>query len=131
MSEMNPCNPIETRTFLPHILATGIGSMPFTDPADALSLVMAEMPEVPHWPQLPLRDRQEHFIYQFIRPLVDCGMLSYHSQRWSFDMSRENNPECLTRFYSRCLPAEGGSPTCLQSFLPPPESAAGFHAFCA
>lgn len=129
MSEMNPCDPIETHTFLPRGLATGIGSMPFTNPADALSLVMAEMPEVPHWPQLPLRNRQEHFIYQFLRPLVDCGMLSFQNQRWSFDTSRENYPECLTRFYSRYLAAEDGSPECLQSFLPPPGAAAGFHAF--
>lgn len=126
---MNFCDPIKPRPFVPQGLATGIGSMPFECPAEALALVMEETPEAPHWPQLPLKNRQEHFVHQFLHPLVACGMLVCRAQRWSFDMSRENNTECLTRFYSQCLPAEDGSPEGMQSFLPPPEAAAGFHAF--
>lgn len=126
---MNYPDPINSDKFRPCGLATGIGSLPFVDPADALSLILEDMPEAPHWPQLPLRDRREHFVYQFLQPLVASGLLVFHDQRWTFDRSSETNAECLTRFYTSCLPAEEGRPECLRSFLPSPEAASGFHSF--
>jgi hypothetical protein len=126
---MNATSYSKINTFQPLGLATGIGSLPFSNPADALSLVMEELPEVPHWPQLPLRDKQEHFVHQFLQPLVACGMLVFRNQRWAFDRSSSTKAECLTRFYMNCLPAEEGQSECLRSFLPSPEAAAGFHSF--
>jgi methionine synthase II (cobalamin-independent) len=35
--------------------ATGVGSMPGTDPAEALAVVLGELPDVPHLPELPAR----------------------------------------------------------------------------
>ena len=126
---MNATDYTNIKTFQPCGLATGIGSLPFTKPEDALALVVEELPEVPHWPQLPLRDKQEHFVHQFLQPLVACGMLVWQDQRWVFDRSSATEAECLTRFYMNCLPAEEGQSECLRSFLPSPEAAAGFHSF--
>ena len=33
--------------------ATGIGSLPGTDPAEATALVLGELPDLPHLPELP------------------------------------------------------------------------------
>ena len=117
--------------FLPEGLATGIGSLPCLDPEEALELIFTDLPDIPHWPQLPRRGKQEHFVHQFLQPLVDCGMLGVEGDHWVFNTSRENNAECLTDFYTTCLPAEDGNGECLQSFLPTSKSAAGFHAFLA
>jgi methionine synthase II (cobalamin-independent) len=35
--------------------ATGVGSMPGTDPAEAVRVVLGELPELPHLPELPAR----------------------------------------------------------------------------
>jgi hypothetical protein len=110
-------------------MATGIGSLPFENPEKALALILNELPEAPHWPQLPRRSSREHFVYQFLQPLVDCGMVIFRDNRWVFDMARNTSAECLTDFYTTCLPAEEGNPECRRSFVPSPEAAAGFHAF--
>jgi hypothetical protein len=115
--------------FKPAGLATGIGSLPFTDAHQALDLIWAELPEIPHWPQLPRRGKMEHFINQFLQPLVDCGMLVQHGHSWKFDNSSDSCAACMTDFYSICLPAEDNDTVCLKSFLPSSESAAGFHVF--
>jgi hypothetical protein len=116
--------------FEPAGLATGIGSLPFTDAQHALDLIWAELPEIPHWPQLPMRGKTEHFINQFLQPLVDCGMLvQYGHGGWRFDTSSDSCAACMTDFYSICLPAEDEDPVCSKSFLPSSESAFGFHSF--
>ncbi len=35
--------------------ATGVGSMPGTDPAEAVAVVLGELPDLPHLPELPAR----------------------------------------------------------------------------
>ncbi len=117
--------------FLADGLATGIGSLPYLDPEEALALIFSYLPDIPHWPQLPQRGKQEHFVHQFLQPLVDCGMLVSEGDHWVFNTSGENYAECLTDFYRTCLPAEEDNGECLQTFLPTPEAAAGFHAFLA
>jgi len=47
-------------------VATGIGSLPFTDPGEACRLIFAQMPEAPHWPQLPKVSPREGMIEQFL-----------------------------------------------------------------
>jgi hypothetical protein len=115
--------------FLPECLATGIGSLPFTDPEAALDLILAELPDMPHWPQLPQRGEREHFVHQFLQPLLACGMLKTEGRRWILDASGEDSAACLTEFYTGCLPAEEGDSECLGAYLPTPGSAAGLHAF--
>ena len=43
-------------------IATGIGSLPVTDPEVAASLSIKYLPEAPIWPQLPQRDFREHWM---------------------------------------------------------------------
>jgi hypothetical protein len=117
--------------FLPCGMATGIGSVPFKDPGEALDLILAEFPLCPHWPQLPLRGNKEHFVHQFLQPLVECELLVHTGGRWFFHMSGDTCAESLTTFYSAYLAAEQGDAEALRSFLPGPEAAAGFHAFMA
>lgn len=112
-------------------MATGIGSLPFTDPDEALDLIFTALPDIPHWPQLPRRSPKEHFIHQFLHPLVTCGLLAGHEGRWIFDLTRDDSPGCLTRFYDTCLPAEEDGMACRQAFLPTAAAAAGLHAFLA
>ena len=38
--------------------ATGVGSMPGTDPAEALAVVLGELPDLPHLPELPAPRRR-------------------------------------------------------------------------
>lgn len=45
--------------------ATGIGSLPHTDPRKALDLVTSSMSEVPYWPQLPALGFGENMYAQF------------------------------------------------------------------
>jgi hypothetical protein len=39
----------------PHGAATGVGSLPGTDPVEACALVAGELPDLPHLPELPAR----------------------------------------------------------------------------
>ena len=45
--------------FLGNCRATGIGSLPHTDPAEAVQAVFDSAPDLPYWPQLPKRSPAE------------------------------------------------------------------------
>ncbi|HHP7234896.1 MAG TPA: hypothetical protein ACFCUC_09725 [Desulfobacterales bacterium] len=125
MTDRNPT------PFMPAGLATGMGSLPHLDAREALDVILAHIPEIPHWPQLPRRSAREHFVFQFLQPLVDCGVLVRRNRRWGFDTCREDHADCLTRFYTTALAAQEGDAESLHRFSPTPEAAAGFHAFLA
>ena len=46
-------------------LPTAIGSMPYTDPIEACSLVARYLPAIPCWPQLPKRSHLENMYVQY------------------------------------------------------------------
>lgn len=115
--------------FEPLGMATGIGSLPYTDAADALSLIKKNLPDIPHWPQLPLRGRQEHFVNQFLKPLVRTGLLKDDGDKIYFDPTAPDWAENMTEFYSLYLACEGGDLGALREFAFPSDSAAGFYAF--
>jgi hypothetical protein len=48
--------------FNPSGLATGIGSLPFIDPDQAIKLIRRYFPAIHHWPQMPRRGMEEHFV---------------------------------------------------------------------
>ena len=49
-----------------NFVATGIGSLPFTDQGEACRLIFQYLPEAPHWPQLPKVSPREGMIEQFL-----------------------------------------------------------------
>jgi methionine synthase II (cobalamin-independent) len=51
--------------------ATGIGSLPGTDPADAVATVLGELPDLPHLPELPARGAGADMIGRSAALLVD------------------------------------------------------------
>jgi methionine synthase II (cobalamin-independent) len=51
------------------VIATGIGSLPFTDVDRALDVVFASCPEAPFWPQLPRRSFLENMYVQSLEGL--------------------------------------------------------------
>ena len=46
-------------------LATAVGSLPQTDPQEACSLILANLPDIPVWPQLPKRSFLENMYVQY------------------------------------------------------------------
>ena len=68
-------------------IATGIGSLPITDPDKAAALSLQYLPEAPIWPQLPQRDFREQMDGQYSESLpgskLDAGeeaLLFRHSE---------------------------------------------------
>ena len=51
--------------------ATGIGSMPGTDPGEAAAVVLGELPELPHLPELPARGPGADMVGRTAALLVD------------------------------------------------------------
>jgi hypothetical protein len=54
---------------LPPLAATGIGSVPFTDPAAAAALILEYLPEAPFWPQMVRLGFPEEMVAQAARGL--------------------------------------------------------------
>lgn len=75
--------PISARAALVSGLATGIGSLPFTDAGAAASLVLRVTPEFPAVPQLPKRSPHEDMLTQWLRALPEVCVAS--DGAWSLD----------------------------------------------
>ena len=102
-------------------MATGIGSLPLTDPDVAVALTRRYLPEAPVWPQLPKRGFQEHMGAQYSEALP--GIVRDEArQRFFFDTTRDLTAE-LERFYERYLEKD------YEYFGLSEDFAAGFHAF--
>jgi methionine synthase II (cobalamin-independent) len=54
--------------------ASGIGSLPGTDPAEALRVVLGELPDLPHLPELPARGAGADLIGRSAALLVDLAV---------------------------------------------------------
>ncbi|HZK18127.1 MAG TPA: hypothetical protein VFD15_02315, partial [Clostridia bacterium] len=101
------------RDIFPGGASCGIGSLPFTDTPQALSLVRNYLTEIPHWPQLPQRTHEEGFVYQFLYPLVEMGLITISGEKTYFDTSCREWPGRMTEFYETYLRAENGDPKAL------------------
>lgn len=116
-------------TFKPAGLVTGIGSVPYTDPELALSLIFSNMSEIPHWPQMPRMGSNEGFVFQFLNPLVKTGLIKIDKEKAYFDTEDEHWTEKQTEFYSLYMDAAEGHKEALEAFSLPEEAASGFYAF--
>jgi methionine synthase II (cobalamin-independent) len=102
-------------------LATGIGSLPLTDPDEAAALSLRFLPEAPIWPQLPQRGFREQMAGQYSEALP--GLVTDEARAtFAFDSGRDLAPE-LERFFERFLAQD------LEHFRISESHAAGFHAF--
>lgn len=110
-------------------LTTGIGSLPFVEPREALDLVCRYLPFIPHWPQLPRRGNKEDFILQNLSPLLETGVLSRQGDKAYFATEAPDWPERLAAFYELYLAAEEGDDEALARFAMPRDAAVGFYAF--
>jgi methionine synthase II (cobalamin-independent) len=80
-------------------LATGIGSLPYADDADAaLDLIFKYVPQIPFWPQLPKRDIREGMVAQYTQNLP-C--LKVSREGLFFDGSEKDRE--LEDFYERMI----------------------------
>jgi hypothetical protein len=102
-------------------IATGIGSIPLTDPDKATLMALHYLPEAPIWPQLPQRSFLEHFCVQYSEgfPAV---LIDKTNERIWFDTSHDLSTD-LERFYERYLAKD------VEHFKISEEYAAGFYAF--
>ncbi len=106
---------------LPACAATGIGSVPFTDPAAAVGLILQYAPELPFWPQLVKLGFREDMVAQGSGGFAPLLVRDDDRKvvRVNDALDRE---EALTRFYEVALAGD------LAPFALAPEEARGFFA---
>jgi len=105
--------------FLEPFEITGIGSLPHRDPEEAVRFVFRYLERVPHWPQLPKRDKKEEMIRQFLEGMP--GIREEDEKIWIVTPS--DAPEEWERFYQDLQKED------LFPFGINPERAMGFYAF--
>ncbi len=101
----------------PPFPATGVGSLPHSDPGKALRAVFDHLPDVPYWPQLPRRSFLETMYVQYAAGLPGA---SIEGERLFAETGEKAMAES-EEFYSRFL---SGDP---EGFAIPAERAAGLH----
>ena len=102
-------------------IATGIGSLPVTDPDQAAALSLRYLPEAPIWPQLPKRDFREQMDGQYSESLPGLR-LDAAKRRFYFETSKDLTPE-LEKFFGRYIEKD------YAFFKLSEEYAAGYYAF--
>ena len=108
------------KEFNPALMTTGIGSLPFTDAAEAVRFTLESGVSIPFWPQLPRRGFREQMIPQFSEgmPCVDADE---QEERMVFDPAKRY--EHLERFYENYMKED------LACFAVSGRLAAGLEAF--
>jgi hypothetical protein len=82
-------------------MATGIGSLPLTDPDEAVALSLRYLPEAPIWPQLPRLGFREQMGAQCSEGLPALVLDEARGRIW-LDTGRDLAPD-LERFFERYL----------------------------
>ena len=103
--------------------ATGIGSVPFTDPQETVALVLETLPQIPYWPQMVRLGYLEEMAAQAARGLP--GLKVDEANRtvaMDPDLSRD---EALAQFYEVVLSGD------LTPFAFEAQDARGFFALLA
>ncbi len=101
-------------------LATGIGSMPTTDPDRAVQLSLQYLPEAPIWPQLPQRDFREHMDVQYSESLPGLEVDAAR-KKVSFNTTGDLTP-AFEKFFERYLAKDYDFFRITETYAP------GFHA---
>jgi len=105
---------------LPPLAATGIGSVPFTDPAAAAAMILEYLPEAPFWPQMVRLGFPEEMVAQAARGLPGLK-LDLEARAVTVD-SAVPREEALARLYEEVWAGD------LAPFALNPGEAQGFFA---
>jgi hypothetical protein len=92
----------------PKFLATAIGSLPLNDPAKAVDVVLASIPEAPIWPQLPKLGIHEQMEIQYSEG-VPCVVIDRDKHRMYLDTSKDYS-EAFATFYEAYMAAMEAPP---------------------
>jgi hypothetical protein len=106
---------------LPPFLATGVGSLPHTDPEKAVRFVLSHLCEAPYWPQLPRRNFLETMYVQYAAGLPGAAI---EGEKLLVESGEKAMAEAEA-FYERFLSEDASS------FAIPAERAAGLHRLLA
>ncbi len=101
-------------------LATGVGSLPYTDKDFACQKILQYFPQVPFWPQLPKLSFRENMYVQYSENLPGT-VINEKEERIYLEENKFNRE--LETFYQNYLAGN------IDHFAVSPEYAAGFHAF--
>jgi hypothetical protein len=102
------------------LAATGIGTVPFTDPQETVSLIIKTLPQVPYWPQMVRLGFWEEMIAQAGRGLAALKIdESARTVELDPGLARD---EALAQFYEAVLGGE------LEPFAMEEKEAHGFFA---
>lgn len=110
---------LELSEFLPLCSITGIGSMPHTNPEEAVECIFRNA-DIPFWPQLPKRSFLEGMIAQFSSS-IPCVKIDLLNQKVKLVTINKNNE--LEDFFAWSSKAED------KDFALKHESAKGFYVF--
>ncbi|MHC4698508.1 MAG: uroporphyrinogen decarboxylase/cobalamine-independent methonine synthase family protein, partial [Planctomycetota bacterium] len=88
----------------PRCMATAIGSMPHADPARAIEVIFAAIPNAPIWPQLPKRTLREQMEIQYSEGLPRV-VIDEEKARMFFDTTGDYS-EDLATFYEGYITAD-------------------------
>ena len=87
----------------PKFLATAIGSLPHNDPAKAVEVVLANIPEAPIWPQIPRLGLNEQMEVQYSEG-IPCAKMDPEKKRMYFDTANDYS-EAFATFYEAYMAA--------------------------
>jgi len=105
---------------LPPMAATGIGSVPFTEPGETVALIVETLPLVPYWPQMVRLGFREEMTAQSARGLA---ALKCDELRRSVEVDAERpRDQALADFYEDALSGD------LTPFAMEEKEAQGFYA---
>ena len=104
----------------PRFLATGIGSMPFTDPNHAIDVSLAMLPEAPIWPQLPKLGLNEQMEIQYSEG-IPCTVIEAEKGRMYFDTSKDCSEEFAAFYetYMNAMDPDTGTGDCSAMAISP------------
>lgn len=101
----------------PKFLATGIGSMPFTDVEHAIDVSLTRMNEAPIWPQLPKFGLHEQMEIQYSEGMPGA-IIDEAKHRMYFDTSKDCS-EAFANFYESYMAAMDGDGNCSAMAISP------------
>ena len=107
-------------SFLPSYATTGIGSLPFTDPGEAVEFLMDAELTAPFWPQLPRRSWLESMVPQYSEGMP-CVRMDRGAETLALDETDRQRQ--MQDFYEKYLAGDD------EAFAVSEDVSAGFYEF--